>query len=117
MRKTMLVIMAIGCIATVGSGGTTQYAMAAKPKVWTVTDRQVELRKRVDKGLKDNELTAKEAKKFAEQLDNLEDSINKMKTKNDGKLSYKDEGKVEKRLNEISLDIEKKQLAKRVTAR
>ena len=52
MRKTMLVLGAATLIAAVGAFvQTNECAMAAKPKVWTVTDRQVELRKRVDKGV------------------------------------------------------------------
>jgi hypothetical protein len=51
------------------------------------------------------------------KLQDVSDKIAKMKDKNGGKLSYKDEGKIEKTLNDISLNIKKLELQKRVTAR
>lgn len=88
---------------------------ASKKKVWTIYDRQVELRKKVEKAFKANELTEKESNKLNGQLDDIDADVQKMKEKNAGKLSYKDEGKLEKRLNKVSLDLQKYQLAKRVT--
>lgn len=87
---------------------------AAPKKQWTVTDRQDELKKRVDEGEKSYELTKKEADKLRSRLQDIADREQKAKDKNGGKLSYKDEGKAEKDLNAVSLDIDKHQLAKRV---
>jgi septal ring factor EnvC (AmiA/AmiB activator) len=117
MKRILLAIATLAFLATIaGIVGSSPNAMAAKSKVWTITDRQMELRRRVEKGLKGSELTAKEAKKLNDHLNDIDTDINKMKTKNAGKLSYKDEGKIEKRLNDISLDLEKCELQKRVVA-
>lgn len=89
---------------------------APKKKPYTVTDRQVELRKKVEAGVKSNELTAKEADKLISDLESIASAIEKSKSKNGGKLSYKDEGKAEKRLNKVSLTLTKYNLSKRVTA-
>src|SRR5262245_44060862 len=99
MKRQLLALgLVVGCM--VGTAVTTHNVEAAgKKKVWTITDRQQELRKRVEKGQKANELTAKEAGKMNDMLDDIAKDIDKMKEKNDGKLSYKDEGKIEKRLN------------------
>ena len=92
-------------------------ALKVEAKQWTVYERQVELRKRVEKGYKANELTEKEAKKLNDRLDDIVRDADKMKSKNGDKLSYKDQGKLEKRLNAISLVIQKYELKKRVEAR
>jgi hypothetical protein len=115
MKRTLLAIAGLACLLN-GIAIFAPEAAMAKPKVWTIYDRQVDLRKRVEKGAKDNELTFKEAKKLNSRLDEVAADVDKMKSKNDGKLSYKDEGKLEKRLNGISLDMDKCQLAKRVVA-
>lgn len=114
-------LIAILIAATVCGAGLSQEALSAnqkKPtkKVYTVTDRQVELRKKVDVAFKANELTEKEAAKLTDELTDIAEAIEKAKAKNAGKLSYKDEGKAEKRLNKVSLSITKYQLNKRVTA-
>jgi hypothetical protein len=111
-------IIAIMIAATVLGGiGTTPVTAAPKAKkVYTVTDRQVELRKKADAAFKHNELTEKQVTSINGDLDDINGDIEKMKSKNGGKLSYKDEGKIEKRLNKISLTLTKWELAKRVTA-
>jgi hypothetical protein len=86
----------------------------AKSRHWTITDRQVALSSKVTAGEKSNELTKKEADKFRSRLQDVDERINKAKAKNGGKLSYKDQGKIESALNDISIDLQKKQLAKRV---
>lgn len=97
-------------------GGVTMDAAYAKKKVYTITDRQVELRNKVEASFKANELTQKEQTKLIGDLDSVDASIVKMKEKNGGKLSYKDEGKLEKSLNRVSLTLSKYGLKKRVTA-
>ncbi len=91
--------------------------LAIAKKTWTITERQVALRKEVDSGVKANELTLKEANSLRDRLSEISADIQKMKDKNGGKLSYKDEGKLEKRLNSLSVDIQKEKLAKRTTSR
>lgn len=94
----------------------TYQADARGAKKYTITDRQTVLRQKVAAGVKKNELTAKEADKLNGRLDDIDLAVTKMKTKNNGQLSYKDQGKLEKKLNSISIDMEKWELAKRVIA-
>lgn len=108
-------VIAILCCGIIATGCIVDSVDAAKK--WTVTQRQVELRKRVAKGQKDNELTLKESEKFNNRLDEIGSDIDKYKSKNGGKLSYKDEGKIEKRLNNLSIDIQKAELRKRTISR
>ncbi len=112
MKQKIIVLL---MLVTMFSGVCATEVCAAKKK-YSVYDRQVELRKKVEAGQKKNELTAKEANGLNGDLDDITSSIEKMKSKNAGKLSYKDEGKIEKRLNKISLTLSKKELAKRVIA-
>ncbi len=91
-------------------------AVSAKSKTWTITERQEALNSKVSKGEKSNELTKKEADKLRSRLQDVNDKIAKAKLKNGGKLSYKDEGKMEKMLNSISVDMDKEELAKRAVA-
>jgi hypothetical protein len=84
---------------------------------WTITQREEALNKEVNAGQKANELTLKEANGIRDDLAGVTSDIAKAKAKNGGKLSYKDEGKIEKKLNSISVDIQKKKLQKRVTSR
>jgi hypothetical protein len=114
--KRALIATLIAATIFGGMVESTAEAAPAKKKVYTVTDRQVELRAKVDAAFKHNELTEKQATGLAGDLDNINADIEKMKSKNGGKLSYKDEGKVEKRLNKVSLTLTKFELAKRVTA-
>jgi hypothetical protein len=87
----------------------------AKGKVWTITERQVEEQKRISAGEKSSELTKKEADDLRSDMESISTKIAKMKEKNGGKLSLKDQGKIEKSLNDVTLKIDKFKLAKRVT--
>jgi hypothetical protein len=90
----------------------------AQAKVhYTITQRQEMLRKEVNAGQKANELTLKEADSLRDRLTSITEDESKMKAKNGGKLSYKDEGKIEKKLNSISVDMTKQKLAKRVISK
>ena len=111
MKEKIIVLL---MLVTMFSGVCATEVFAAKKK-YSVTDRQVELRKKVEVGQQKNELTAKEATGLNGDLDDITASIEKMKSNNAGKLSYKDEGKIEKRLNKISVTLTKKELTKRVT--
>ena len=50
-------------------------------------------------------------------MNDIASKITKMKSKNGSKLSYADEGKIEKDLNDVSLKIKKLELKKRVESR
>ena len=86
----------------------------AEARKWTITQREVEEQKRINSGEKANELTKKEAADLRGDMADIASRIDKMKSKNGGKLSYKDEGKIEKSLNDVTLKMEKKKLEKRV---
>jgi hypothetical protein len=87
---------------------------SAKSKNWTITERQEALNKDIKQGVKSGELTAKEGDSLTNESASIEATIVRMKGKNDGKLSYKDEQKLEKKLNSLSLRIQKLKLDKRV---
>ena len=112
MKTKLLALVLLATVCGAQSISLPQMAEAKKP--YTITDRQVELRKKVQVAFKKNELTAKEQTKLNDQLDDIDADIAKAKDKNGGKLSYKDEGKMEKRLNKVSVDLQKWQLEKRV---
>jgi hypothetical protein len=112
-RAVVLSWVALGTVAFMSASG----AQPASAKKWTISQRQVALRKEVDSGLKANELTLKEAQGLRDRLDSVTDDETKMKAKNAGQLSYKDQGKLEKKLNSISLDMQKDKLNKRVVVK
>jgi hypothetical protein len=109
-------VIAILCCGMIALGAVSRLPAVAGKK-WTVTERQVELRKKVANGQKNNELTLKESEKLTSRLDKIAADIEKYKSKNGGKLSYKDEGKIEKRLNSISVDLQKCELNKRTVGK
>jgi hypothetical protein len=104
-------------ISLVSFGIFGQPNMAEAKRPVTITQRQVALRAEVNSGQKSNDLTLKEANDLRDRLDGITADEAKMKSKNAGKLSYKDEGKLEKKLNSISVDMQKEKLAKRVISK
>lgn len=86
----------------------------AEAKKWTITQRHEALSKEIAKGEKSGELTLKEAEGLRSECDKITARIDKMKSKNGGKLSYTDENRLEKDLNKLSQRIQAKELAKRV---
>jgi|GEM_PF-477856 len=82
-------------------------------KPMTITDRIEELSKKIDAGQKANELTLEEADDLRGKITKLNEKIDKWKSKNGGKLSYKDQNAAEKDLNKVSVKLLEKQLAKR----
>lgn len=106
MIKKRALVVALSLVALLGQ--------AVVAKNMTIYDRQVALKVQVDKKQKENELTLKEADKLREKLEDINAKKEKMIAKNGGKLAYKDEAKLEKMLNSVSVDITKKSLAKRV---
>jgi hypothetical protein len=113
--KFRVIALAAGCLVSMATLVANTPADAKKH--YTITQRQEMLNKEVTAGLKANELTLKEANKLKERLADVTSRIAKMKEKNAGKLSYKDEGKVEKDLNSISVDMQKEKLDKRVQSK
>ena len=106
MIKRRALVLALSLVAMIGP--------AVVAKKLTIYDRQVALKAQVDKKKKENELTLKEADKLREKLEDINAKKEKMISKNGGQLAYKDEAKLEKMLNSVSVDITKKSLAKRV---
>jgi len=104
--KRRALVLALSLVAMIGP--------AVVAKKLTIYDRQVALKVQVDKKQKENELTLKEADKLREKLEDINAKKEKMISKNGGQLAYKDEAKLEKMLNSVSVDITKKSLAKRV---
>lgn len=110
MRNLVTLLVVSGLFAT----GIYQSADAKK---WTIYQRQAALEKRVSTAERAKELTYKEAKSFRSDLADIEEDKCNMINKNNGKLSYADEDKLEKRLNKISAEIHRKKLAKRIAAK
>jgi len=110
MRKLMTLAVVAGFVCT----GVFQSADA---KRWTVYERQCALNKRVDKAERAKELTFKEAVGLRDTLADIEEDKQKAMNKNNGKLSYSDEDKLEKRLNKVSADIHKRKLSKRIASK
>ncbi len=59
-------------------------------------------------------MTQKEAEKLKGEASGISEFIEKAKSKNAGKISIPDQNKIEEKLNKLSLNIQKKKLAKRV---
>ena len=90
---------------------------SADAKKYTIYDRQVKLMQIVNKAQKDNQLTEKEAHKMRKKLASIARQKKKMIRKNDeNTLSNENKVKLEKELNDISLEIKKLMLEKRVEA-
>ncbi len=86
----------------------------AKSKRYTITARQESLSQQIERGQRTMELTQKESNKLRDRMNSVSNRIEEMKSDNGGKLSYRDQGKIEKSLNRISLDLKEYQLKKRL---
>ncbi len=106
------VSMLLGGLLIAGSLSIAPQAMAEEK--WTITERQEALNSEITAKEKAGELTAAEADKFRSCSKKVTSKIDKMKTKNEGKLSYANITTIEKDLNKLSTDIHKKCLEKRV---
>ncbi|MDZ4837184.1 MAG: hypothetical protein SGJ27_25645 [Candidatus Melainabacteria bacterium] len=104
------VVTAVVIAAIVSAGAFS----SADAKKYTIYQRQVALKARIAKAERSKELTFKEAKNYREDLADIQEDKEKMISKNNGKLSYEDENRLEKKLNSISASIMKKKLEKRV---
>jgi hypothetical protein len=89
-------------------------AQGADAKKFTIYERQVKLNQEIDAGQKSGDLTLKEATKLRDEASGISECIEKCKEKNAGKISIPDQNKIEKQLNKLSLNIQKKKLQKRV---
>jgi hypothetical protein len=107
-RKNALALILVTSFVLVGSAGPS---LARK---WTVTQRQEALLKEIESDYKANQLTLAERDDLKEQRQKIVDREKSMKDKNGGKLSYEDNRKLEKDLNNLSIKLQKKVLAKRV---
>lgn len=77
--------------------------LPCQAKKWTVTERLVKISKEIDEGRGANELTAKQVEDLKKEIEDVKGRMEKMKTKNAGKLSIPDTNKVHKELNELSV--------------
>lgn len=110
MKKPIIYLALL--IAMTASASTVEARKHTKP--YTITDREEILAKKIDVAYKDNQLTLKEQKNLQDKLDRVRTDEQKMKDKNGGKLSYKDQTSLEKELNSISTKLHGKMLDKRV---
>jgi len=117
MNRTLLNRFGLGLAVMAIVGGTALAPLAqARQHKFTITDRIETLSAKVNAGQKSGELTLKEADKLRNQLADVNSRIDKDKSKNGGKLSYASENKIEKDLNDVSVKLNKKELAKRINS-
>jgi len=107
MKRALIVLAAASLLIGLAS--------SSQARKWTIYERQVAEQKRINGGEHSGELTKKEADGLRDDMSDIANRISKMKDKNGGKISYSDEGKLEKNLNKVTLKIEKLRLEKRVT--
>ncbi|MBX9667781.1 MAG: hypothetical protein K2X93_09195 [Candidatus Obscuribacterales bacterium] len=86
----------------------------AQAKEWTINARQDQLMKDINEAQKKRELTDKEAKRLRSSLADVARKEAKMRTKNNGAIKDEDKAKLEKVLNDVSVDIKRWALEKRV---
>jgi len=89
-------------------------ASEAKARRYTITERHQILAAKINRMEKAGELTMREARSLRNDNQDLWKKVARMKSKNGGKLSYKNIAECEKDLNRISTKIHSKALAKRV---
>lgn len=94
---------------------STSCLAAQSKEAMTITDRQTSLMETVASAEKSGELTYKEANSFRKSEGKIVAKIVKMKSKNDGKLSYNNINEIERKLNKMSNKLHKLQLEKRVS--
>lgn len=89
-------------------------AISVEAKEWTVAERQARLMQDINTAQKNNDLTAKEAKKLRSRLADVCRLKRKKKNKADGVVTEDARMDLEKDLNGISTDIKRLSLEKRV---
>lgn len=106
LRKTVPIVLAAISLAV---------STSALAKEFTIYDRQIQLMKDVNQAQKTNELTDKEAHKLRKKLSMVARKKRKMLKRDDeSTLSTANRIELEKDLNDISVEIKKLSLEKRV---
>lgn len=103
----MLLVFAVFEVAPQSSEARTRTKL-------TITQRHDILKAKINRMQKANELTVKEANNLRDDANDIWEKVSRMKSKNGGKLSYKNIDEIEKDLNGLSTSIHKKALEKRV---
>ncbi|MBC7997028.1 MAG: hypothetical protein IAF58_03750 [Leptolyngbya sp.] len=103
----MLLVFAVLQVAPQSSEARTRAKL-------TITQRHEILIAKINRMQKANELTVKEATNLRDDANDIWEKVSRMKSKNGGKLSYKNIDEIEKDLNRLSTSIHKKALEKRV---
>ncbi len=103
---------AVCCALAIFASFPTEPSLAKK---WTITGRQDALLKEIDSSFKSNQLTLKERDDLRSEEEKIVLKEKSMKEKNGGKISYEDNRKLEKDLNNLSNKLHKKVLAKRIS--
>ncbi len=115
MNRTFVKHLSLCLALATGFSAIVLAPSAEAARKYTITKRVNALTWKVNAGQKSGELTLKEADDLRSKLSDVNNKIAKCQAKNGGKLSYADENAVEKDLNKVSLRVEKKELAKRVS--
>lgn len=109
MKSRLLFSLLLGSTLLLSS------AEFADAKEWTINERQDQLMKDINEAQKKNDLTDKEAKKLRGRLADVARKEVKMRgKKSSGSLSDADKATLEGDLNNVSVDIKKYALEKRV---
>jgi ribosomal protein S13 len=108
--RDSIIPVVIALVALFGTGND------ASAKEWTINARQDQLMKDINAAQKKNELTDKEAKKLRSDLADVARKEAKLRGKNNKQIPIDQQGKLEKGLNEVSVNIKKLALEKRVDA-
>ena len=83
-------------------------------KKYSIADREASLEKKITDGYNANQLTLQQSDDMKSKLKKIQDTEQKMKDKNGGKLSYENNTSLEKSLNKVSEKLQKDMLEKRV---
>lgn len=102
-------------IALLGVMVISMFPVAGMAETMTIWQRQKALMTNINQGQKNNQLTDSEAKSLRKKLSAVSKKKTKMKRDaEDGKLSSENVIELEKALNDISVEIKKLRLEKRV---
>ncbi|MBS1992396.1 MAG: hypothetical protein JSS83_17855 [Cyanobacteria bacterium SZAS LIN-3] len=112
MNRTFIKQMSLCLALAAGLSGLVGAEARARQK-YTITTRINALSAKVARGQRSGELTLKEADSLRDDLNHINDKIDRYKSKNGGKLSYANQNTIEKDLNKVSLRVQKKELSKR----
>ena len=113
MRQTMRYVISLSAILLLVQAISIAPSQARK---YTITQRQVKLSRKIDAGLRSNQLTLNEANDLRKELDGFLNKESAMKADNGGRLTYINLKTLEGKLNKLSDRLQKKELAKRVAA-